>query len=333
MDESSVLVTGGTGFVGSHLVEVLLQRGFRVTCLIRRTSDRRYLQDPRLRLVETELCGNAAELARLVSGHQRVFHLAGAVRALDQAGFLRANAQTTEELVEACLAAAEPPRRFVLVSSAAASGPPPEGERLSEAQPPRPVTEYGRSKLEGERRALRFAADLSLVIVRPGAIYGPRDRETLPLFRAARAGLLPALGGAGQVVNLAHVSDIVEGILLAGERPLRSGEVLLLGAEREHSLTEVAQHFERLLGRRVRLLPVPGPLLASAAFLAQSWARLRGQPAMLSLQKLPELRASWRFDLTAARERLGFSPRWTLEAGLADTLAWYRREGWLEGGG
>jgi nucleoside-diphosphate-sugar epimerase len=322
-----VLVTGATGFVGSHLVDCLLRRGYEVTCLLRSTSNRQWLDGRPLRLVECELLGNRSELRRVVSRQKVVFHVAGAVRALDYAGFVRVNADATEEMLRACTEAEESPERFVLVSSVAACGPGCDGEPISERSAARPVSEYGRSKLEAERRALEFAHAIELVIVRPTAIYGPRDRETLPLVRLARYGILPAFAGREQVHNLCYVEDIAEGIALAGEACVDSGDMFLLGAAEEHTMKQLAQALCRQFGRGATLLPMPRALLYPVACVAEALARLSRRPAMLDRQKVQELVASWRLDISAARQRLGYEPRWSLERGMAHTVSWYRKHG------
>ena len=321
------LVTGATGFVGSHLVDCLLRRGYEVTCLLRSTSNRQWLDGKPVRLVECELLGNHSELRRAVSCQGVVFHVAGAVRALDYEGFLRVNADATEEILRACVEAEEPPQRFVLVSSVAACGPGSDAEPITERSAAWPVSEYGRSKLEAERRALPFANAIELVIVRPTAIYGPRDRETLPLVRLARHGVLPAFAGKEQVHNLCYVEDIAEGIALAGEASVDSGAQFLLGAAEEHTMEQLAEVLCRQFGRGAILLPMPRSVLYSVACVSEAWARLIRRPAMLNRQKVQELVASWRLDISAARERLGYEPRWSLEQGLTDTVGWYRKHG------
>ncbi len=321
------LVTGASGFVGSHLVDCLLRRGYEVTCLLRSTSNRQWLAGKPVRLVDCELLGNHSELRRVVSRQGVVFHVAGAVRALGYAGFLRVNADATEELLRACTEAEESPQRFVLVSSVAACGPGSGGEPISERSAAAPVSEYGRSKLEAERRAARFANAVKLVIVRPTAIYGPRDRETLPLFRLARRGILPAFAGKEQVHNLCYVEDIAEGIALAGEAPVDSGDVFLLGAAEEHTMEQLAQILCRQFGRGATLLPMPHAVLYSVAGVSEAVARLIRRPAMLNRQKVQELVASWRLDISAARKRLGYEPHWSLEQGVTDTVSWYRNHG------
>ncbi len=321
-------LTGATGFVGSHLAEELLRRGHGVTCLARASSDTRSLPEG-VHVDRAGLDAPAAELARRIAGHRVVYHLAGAVRALRYEDFLAANAGAVERMLEACLLARPTPERFVLVSSLAACGPARGERRVDERQLPAPVSDYGRSKLEGERVALRFQERIPIVIVRPTAIYGPRDRELLPVIKLAQRGCLASSGGAEQIVNFCHVEDIVAGILSAGEAPVPSGSLFLLGAEREVAMAELAEILARVLARPVRLLALPRGVMTAAALAAEAWAGLRGRPAMLTRQKLPELAASWRLDLGAARERLGYRPRFDLEPGLAATVAWYREAGWL----
>ncbi|MBI5481811.1 MAG: NAD-dependent epimerase/dehydratase family protein [Deltaproteobacteria bacterium] len=325
----TALVTGATGFVGRNLVEELLRRGVVVTCLVRRSSDTRALAQLGVRLVTADLPGPDPALVELVSGHEVVYHVAGAVKALNLDGFLRANAVVTEEVCAACVAAARPPRRLVLMSSLGAVGPADPGATLTEAQAPRPVTDYGRSKLEGERRALAYRDRLPIAIVRPTAVYGPRDHELLPVVKLARRGLVPLMGGRDQIVNLVHVDDVVQATILASERDVESGEVFHVGDLRGYSMTEFGALLCGVFGRRPRFLALPRALVFAAALGSEIGGRLRRRPAIFNRQKLPELRASWVMDVARLRDRLGWAPRWDLPTGLRATVAWYRQEGWL----
>ena len=165
------------------------------------------------------------------------------------------------------------------------------------------------------------------MIVRPTAIYGPRDRETLPLVRLARHGILPAFAGKEQIHNLCYVEDIAEGIALAGEASVDSGDLFLLGAAEEHTMEQIAQVLCRQFDRGAMLLPMPRAVLYSVACVSETLARLIRRPAMLNRQKVEELVASWRLDISAACERLGYEPRWSLEQGMSETVGWYRNHG------
>jgi nucleoside-diphosphate-sugar epimerase len=246
---------------------------------------------------------------------------------------VRANAVVTEEVCAACVAAARPPRRLVLMSSLGAVGPADPGATLTEAQEPRPVTDYGRSKLEGERRALAYRDRLEVAILRPTAVYGPRDRELLPVVKLARRGLVPLIGGREQIVNLVHVDDVVQATVLAAERPVESGEVFHIGDVQSYPMTDFGALLCGVFGRRARFLPLPRALVWAAAFGSELGARVRRTPAIFNRQKVPELRASWIMDVSRARDRLGWQPRWELAAGVRATVAWYREAGWLPADG
>ncbi len=326
---SPVLLTGATGFLGRHLLEALRARGRTITCLVRPSSDTTWLEGAGVRVVRAAMELPSDTLEAAVAGHPTVLHVAGAVRALDYADFLLANAEVTDALARACVATGAASHRFVLVSSVGATGPAPPGEALTEEHPPGRCTDYGRSKWEGEQRLLALRDRLPCTIVRPTAIFGPHDREMLPVLKLASAGWLPAFAGPAQIYNLAHVDDIVQGVLQACEASPPSGARYLLGGPEELSAAALASLLGEVLERPVRLLPLPRSLLWCAALLSELGAAVAKRPAMLNRQKIPELTGSWRLDLGRARRELGYEPRIGLAEGLRETLGWYRQPGLL----
>ena len=223
-DIRTCFVTGGTGFVGSHLVDHLLQRGSEVRCLVRDRSSLSWLQGKPVTLVEGDLDSEAI-IRDVASGTDAFFHLAGATGAPSREQYFKVNADGSRKMARAALEAAEPPGVFIYLSSLAAVGPGLSGEVLTEGRPPRPVTDYGRSKLEGER-ILSGMGPLPLVTLRPPAVYGPRDRELLPIFKLASKGFLPIMNPAANL-SLVHVEDLVRGIVTAAQRSRIGGNVLL----------------------------------------------------------------------------------------------------------
>ncbi|MBI2371951.1 MAG: NAD-dependent epimerase/dehydratase family protein [Deltaproteobacteria bacterium] len=324
-----VLVTGASGFVGSHVAEALVRRGHRVTCLVRPTSDTSWLRALPVRFAQGDV-GDPAALREAVRGMRQVYHVAGLVKARDRAAYLRANHLGTRHLLEALADVNPGLDRFVHMSSLAAAGPSRDGRPLTEKDEPRPVSWYGESKLMAEQEVLRFAQAYPVTILRPAAVYGPRDRETALLFRMVRRGWLLVPGGAPKRFSLAHARDVAEAFALAGERPLPSGEIFFIARPEAYTWEEVGRAVAGALGTRPRQLVLPAWLAGLAGLAGDLTTRLTGRPATLNSQKVREmLQAAWLCDSTKARERLGFTPAVDLEEGIRETARWYREHRWL----
>lgn len=258
-------------------------------------------------------------------GFHHVFHLAGVTRALRPRDYFRVNAKGTEALLEA-LEAVE--GRFLYLSSLAAQGPSVRGRPLREDDPPQPVSPYGQSKLEGERAVLRHKDRFSVAILRPAAVYGPRDDYMVEFFRLVAKGLLPLL--RQQWLSLVYVADLVEALLLAAKGRYPSGEVFLISDGRSYPLQEIADVVASFLGKKYKVVKVPLPLAKAVALLGEGVGRLRGKAVAFGRSKLAEaLQEAWICDISKAREVLRFEPRYSLAEGLRVTLRWYREAGWL----
>lgn len=322
---SVALVTGANGFIGSHLTERLLAEGHRVRCLVRPTSDRRWIE----RLPVEFVVGDLTEPGspdRAVSGVDWVFHLGGVVKAIGEAEFLRVNAEGTRRLGEA--AARARVARFILLSSLAAVGPSPDERPLDEECVPRPVSAYGRSKLAAEAFALGCGAPA--VVLRPPAVYGPRDRDVLPFFRLAARGIALVLGEPRRPVSLIHVSDLVAYIVRTASATGVEGQTYFVSDGAVHVWSDVVETLARTLGRRPRRLTIRPGLLWLAACFEERRAALTGRRPLLTRERLREFRGgAWVCDGRRAREELGMEPRVALGDGLAATAAWYREHGWL----
>jgi nucleoside-diphosphate-sugar epimerase len=326
-----VLVTGANGFLGSHLVDLLCDLpGVQVRVLVRPTSDLQNIQDRPVERVLGDVSLSPEVLSRILDGVDRVFHLAGLTKALDQQAFFKVNAGGTENLLKACLRSGRPPSRFVLVSSAGAMGPSATDAPLTEETEARPVEAYGRSKLEAERIARSYQDRLSIAIARPAAIFGPRDPEMLPVFKTVRFGLAPRLGLGRNRYNLGHVRDIARSLLLAGTEPAAHGQIFLVGGQ-NITQGDLNRAIARTLGRRLLVpLAVPGPLVRLAALGSSIAGRITRKPRIFTLDNAGRLLArNWSLDLSKAERLLGYRPEFDLPRGVADTVRWYRQQGWL----
>lgn len=319
------LVTGATGFVGSHLVDALRRHHAEVTALVRTAAKARALEGSGVRLVAGDLHDPAA-LQRAAADQDVVFHVAGLVAARDEAEFLRTNREGTARVLEAARRAGV--RRFVLVSSMAAGGPSAPGSPRTGAEPPRPVTAYGRSKLAAEE--LVRAAGLPWTILRPPMVYGPGDREVLKVFRLARLGLGPVFGEGTQELSAVHGGDLARALVTAALAERAVGRLYYPCHPETFTSTAFVRSVGAALGRSVRVVRVPRPLGAAALSVTSAAARLSGRSTILTPDKANEFfQPAWTGDPRPFVEETGWSPEFSLESGLAHTYRWYRSAGWL----
>ena len=313
-------MTGGTGFIGSHLCARLLAAGHRVRVLARPGSGLASLEGLEVEVARGSLEGEGLE--RAVAGADWVFHLAGALKGFREADLMRVNRDGTGRLLRACRARA-PEARFLLVSSLAAGGPGPGP--LREDDPPRPLTWYGRSKLEAEREVL--ASGLEAVILRPPVVFGPRDRDVLGYFRVARF-FLP-VAGDGRRYSLVYAPDLADGLLRAAQTPCPSGEIFHLTGP-DLTWAAFGQRIAAALGRPARVLALPEFVVRACGRAADLGARLRGRPGIFSSQKVMEMLApGWVASPDKAARILGWTAPTGLDPALAATVAWYRDHGWI----
>ena len=325
-----ILVTGGTGFVGSHVVEGLLHQGHRVRCLMRNSSDDSFLARLPVERVRCGGLGDRDGLVRACRGVDAICHLAGATRALEVDTYYQVNESGTRALLEASSEASPRLKRFVYCSSVAASGPATTSGVISEESLPRPVSHYGRSKLAAEEIVRSYSGQFPTVILRPSPVYGPRDRDILVFFRLVQRGIKLLPGPKPARFGLIYVSDLVRLVLqvLLDDRAV--GQTYLACDGLAHDLSDVLDIMAVILERRSLRVTVPTPLLEAIAGAGDIWARLARKPALLSRDKLLEMRQlSWACDPDKLRRELGFASQVDLGTGLALTARWYHEQGWL----
>jgi nucleoside-diphosphate-sugar epimerase len=319
-----VAVTGGTGFVGSHLLDALVRSGLEVRALIRDPARLDHALRNRVQVVRGDLT-DAAALGALVAGAGAVLHVAGLVRSASAAAFERVNRLGTERLV-ACVEDRAPGAFLVYVSSLSAAGPSPSPAGLRPQDPPRPISAYGRSKLGGERALAAWNG--AWAIVRPPAVYGPRDVDVLQFFRLAAHGLVPLPAGK-RWITVAHVADVVRGILAAAAGD-RSGTIVHLGEPEPYRLDLLIGTLAKAGDVTTRILPLPAAAVRLAGAVGGACMRIGFSGASLTIDKARELLARhWTAQTAASLASLGLSGTVPFANGARQTWAWYRARGWV----
>ncbi len=304
----------------------LLQKGCEVRCLVRDRSRLGWLQGKPVTIIEGDL-GSGSVIQEAASGTDAVFHLAGVTAAVSRKVYREINAEGCRSVAAASLSALHPPDVFIYMSSFAAIGPGRFDEVVAENRVPHPVTDYGRSKLEGER-ILSEMGPLPLVVVRPPAVYGPRDREIFLLFKLASKGILPVFNPESRI-SLIHVQDLVRGVINAAEKG-RAGESYFLTHPASVAARDLPQLFGDALGRKVRALKVPVPVLKAAAAVSETLGRNTGRIPVFNRDKVNELTAAgWVCGWEKAQRDVGFQAELNIEQGLLQTADWYRDHKWL----
>lgn len=327
----TAFVTGGAGFVGGGLCEALAAEGWEVRALVRATSRTARLDAAGCQLVHGSLePASMPVITEAVSGADVVFHLAGVTKAIRPGAFRDVNGRGAS-LVARAARRANFRGRFILMSSLAAAGPAPKGRLRTEADPPAPVSLYGRSKLVGERAAMRRAHGFLLTILRPGAIYGPHEHEMYEVIRTiARSGLALSTGPDINL-QLTHVDDVVGAALTAANTDTPLEGAYFINDQEVWRYSQVMDCIGRALKRRVRQVRLPlaaGWTVAAALDLA---GRIAGRPlSPFGMDKMREVAAgSWTADCTRFMSATGWRARRSLPEGMRETIDWYRAEGWL----
>jgi nucleoside-diphosphate-sugar epimerase len=325
-----VLLTGANGFVGSHVAHELIRRGIACTALLRRGSNRDFLTPllPSLDIREGTL-GDSASLDGPLDGATHVIHCAGATKALDRSGYFEANQTGTRNLVEAINRRLGQIRHLICISSLAAIGPALDGRPVLEEDTAHPVSDYGRSKLAGEEEVRRHCKT-AFTILRPPAVYGPRDAEFLRLFRAVKAHVLPRFNGGRQALSLVFVEDLAAAIVACLDQPRAMGRAFFVTHPEIVTAGQLAETIAATMRTRTLPLPLPDFVLRLVCAVQEEVSRRTGRPCVLNRQKYAELVASaWTCSPARLREETGIACPTGLKAGAARTLAWYREHRWI----
>jgi nucleoside-diphosphate-sugar epimerase len=327
-----VLLTGANGFVGSHVLDVLLERAIELVVLVRPNANRQWLEGKTDRFqTQSGTLDDPGVLDTALRGVTHVIHCAGCTKAVNPSTYFKVNRDSTRRLVEAINRQSPTLKRLIHVSSLAASCPATADAPATEETPSAPVTVYGSSKLAGEREIQGYCR-VPFGILRPAAVYGPRDKDFLNLFKAVAGRVVPLVGWGRQQLSLVYVRDLAELIVTCLEHPRAVGGVYHVAHPQVVTARGLVDEIARQMMIRTMTLPLSRALFWLICAGRDLVSSVTGRPHILSRQKYPEVVApGWVTGTEKLRSDLGHVCSTAMDRGIAGTLAWYREQGWMHG--
>ena len=324
-----VLITGANGFVGSTVVEKLLEKKYEVYCFVRSSSNLRWLADLDAKLIYGNL-HDSKSLKSALKEVDYVYHMAGVTKSNDPDAYDRVNYLGTKILVDTILNENIKLKRFIFTSSQAAYGPSHSLEPIDEQHSPNPLTIYGQSKLKAQNYIKLQIDKIPVTIVVPSAVYGPRDTDVLEFFKTVKRGLIPQLQGKEKYASLIHVNDLAKGIITAAESEKTTGQIYFLSNPKPCSWNEVARITLDYLGKRAINITVPLSVVNGVAFFSELYSKISKKPNIINRQKVLEMKQDfWICSPRKAYTDFGWQAEIDIEKGIRGTLAWYVANNWL----
>jgi len=317
------LVTGAAGFIGSHLTEALVRKGFEVTCIARKTSNLRWIEHLDLEYIFCDLADIESSAGK-IGNFDYIFHLAGVTKALSEKDYFVANAEHTRKLMQVAARGNPELKRFIYLSSLAAVGPSEDGRPVGEDSPAAPVSFYGKSKLGGEKAVREFRDRVPVTIIRPPAVYGPRDPDMFVMFKMIKKGIFPHWGKC--YYSLLYVEDLIRGIIVSAERREAEDKTFFLADEAVYTNEDIAREISAAFGTKALTLRLPRSLLPFLAFFGQKMDK----KGIINTDRIRDIQYShWTCDGGRAKKELGFKSIITLREGIKWTADWYKIHRWL----
>ncbi len=318
-----VLVTGANGFVGSHITEKLLEAGHFVRCLVRKTSNLRWLEGLNVEYIYGDV-NDVDSLGASLQEIDAVVHNAGILRATESSQYYKVNSEGTENIISCAPSGV---KKIVHISSLAAYGPSYWDRTRKFSETPAPVSDYGRSKLSGET-VIKKNQKIPWVVIVPSAVYGPRDKDMFSFFKLVQNGF--AINTSRKrLINLTYVEDVADAAVKSIKEGEFSGETFYIAHEQKLSWLEICETLSEIMGKKIRRVTLPEAVFKIAAFISEKAAGVTGRPAVFNTQKADEmLQPGWTLEDVAARDKLKIDLT-DFYSGAQKTYNWYKKNGWL----
>jgi dihydroflavonol-4-reductase len=328
-DLMKVVLTGANGFIGSHLAEYLHEKGFEVHCLLRSSSNTKWIEDKGFVF---HTCGldDIAAMKDVMEGAKYVFHLAGTVSGFTYEDYAYGNVTLTENVLSAILLCDKRPDKILVTSSLAVGGPAKPGKPVKEEDGFHPVSLYGKAKVEQERVCQKYKDKLPITIARPSVISGEREVELFQFIETVNNRFVPHVGFSNKYLGIIHITDLIEALYAMTISPATAGEAYYLSSEEVVSWRQVRDMCAAILGVKPFTLALPHPIIHLAGHISGFVGKMKGKAPTFDAEKAKEgVQEAWICSVEKAKRDFGFEQKVSVEEGLRRAIEWYKKEGWL----
>ena len=323
------LVTGGSGFIGSHVVEKLYDRDLQVKCLSKDPLFADELKSLNIEILSGDLNSNL-DWESLLSDVNIIYHIAGVTRVKSNKEYYEGNFIATKSLVQKCSTYCTSLKRFVYVSSLTAVGPSLDDKPVDESSVYHPVSEYGKSKMLAELEVLKFRNKIPITILRPSAVYGPRERDMYMYMKSIKRGVQMLIGFNKKYLNLIYVSDLADGIIDSSLSDTAENQIYFLGSEVSYPNEIIGETIAAILKKKSINLHIPHCMVYLICGVEEIIGKVFNKNVFLNIQKAREITQSkWTCSIEKAKSDFNFNPGVSLYDGFLNTFNWYKRMGWM----
>lgn len=326
--QTKILLTGSTGFIGSFLLERLLEEKYNVKIIKRKSSNTQFIKHLNVESYDADL-NDKDKLPEIANGCDIVVHVAGLTSAKNHIGYIQGNKTNTKNLLDSLDITTL--KKFIYISSLTAVGPSNSlNNPVNELSDYNPITSYGVSKMETEKMIINDYSHIPYIILRPPAVFGPRDKAILTVFQSIKYGIAPMMGLNDKYISLIYVKDLVEAIISTIESEHKQNQIYFVSSGKYYNWSKVINLISNLMGKKPIKLKIPEFLVKIIAAVSELLGKFSAKPPVFNIDKGKDLiQDFWICDNTKAINEINFVENYDLETALAETIEWYKKNKWL----
>lgn len=327
----NILITGSTGFIGSHILDELLNNKHNVKCLIRNNSNTRWLDNKQVEIIKSDFI-NYDIIKDKLEDVEIVIHVAGIIAALNYQEFFKVNSEGTKILLESVAKYSKQFKKFIYISSQTVGGPAKDlNSPIRENDNPNPLTSYAKSKYQAEQFIVTNKLGVNYSILRPSAVFGERDPGIVQIFQMVKKGFAPMMGLDKKYLNLIYGKDLAIATVNCIDNPNSDNQIYYIAGENKVSWDFLMDEIKIAVNNpKARKLKVPNPIVLTVGYINEKISQITNQPQIFNYDKAIDFtRKYWICDTNKARKEINLRTDADITDLLKRTANWYIENGWL----